>query len=84
MLDLLKSYNFFNRDDRKSSHFKLKSLSFGLVRDLHDWELRFDYTGNRELAFDGSKFEWDQTFSISISLKEVESVDMHTSFNEKR
>jgi lipopolysaccharide assembly outer membrane protein LptD (OstA) len=82
--DLLKSYNFFNRDDRKASHFKLKSLSFGLVRELHDWELKFDYTGNRELAFDGSKFEWDQTFSVSISLKEVEGVDIKTSFNEKR
>jgi lipopolysaccharide assembly outer membrane protein LptD (OstA) len=82
--DLLKSYNFFNRDDRKASHFKLKSLSFGLVRDLHDWELKFDYTGNRELAFDGSKFEWDSTFAISISLKELEGVDIHTSFNEKR
>ena len=27
----------------------MKSISFGLLHDLHDWELMFDYTGSREL-----------------------------------
>jgi hypothetical protein len=84
LVDLLKSYNFFDRDDREESNFKLKTISLGLVRDLHDWELKFDYTGNRELSFDGTRYIWDNTFSISIGLRDVEGVRVHTTLNEER
>lgn len=82
--DLLKSFNFFNVEDRKDSYFKMKSLSLGLIHDLHDWELKFDYTGNRELSFDGSRYLWNNTYSVSIGLKEVEGVNMHTEYSERR
>ncbi|MGQ9615292.1 MAG: hypothetical protein ACUVWJ_02710 [Spirochaetota bacterium] len=83
-LDLVKSFNFFNTDDRKASQFKLKSISFGFIHDLHDWELKFDYTGNRELSYDGKRYIWDDTYSISIRLKDVEGADIHTKFQERR
>ena len=82
VVDLLRSFNFFNVEDRKSSNFKLKSISLGLIRDLHDWQLKLDYTGNRELSYDGSRYLWNNTFSVSIGLKEVEDVDIHTTFTD--
>jgi lipopolysaccharide assembly outer membrane protein LptD (OstA) len=84
IVDLLKSFNFFNDQDRKDSFFKLKSLSFGLTRDLHDWQLNFDYTGSREISYDGTQYLWNNTFSISIGLKEAEDVNIHTSFTDSR
>jgi hypothetical protein len=83
-VDLLKSFNFFNTNDRKESNFKMKSISLGFVHDLHDWEMKFDYTGSRELSYDGSRYVWNNTYSISIGLKEVKSLNIHTEFNELR
>jgi lipopolysaccharide assembly outer membrane protein LptD (OstA) len=82
--DLAKSFNFFNVEHRKESYFKMKSISFGLLHDLHDWELMFDYTGSRELAFDGSKYIWNNTFSVSIGLKEIKGMEFHTVLNESK
>jgi hypothetical protein len=80
-VDLLKSFNFFNTEDRKASNFKLKTISFGFVRDLHEWELIFDYTGSRELIPNGTTYRWEQTFTIALGLKQVEGVRIHTSVN---
>ena len=84
LIDLLKSFNFFNSDDRKESNFKMKSISLGFVHDLHDWELRFDYTGTRELSYDGSKYIWDNVYSVSLGLKEAENIALHTTYSERR
>jgi hypothetical protein len=81
--DLLRSFNFFNDDDRKASNFKLKTVSFGFVRDLHEWELYFDYTGDRVLTSDGSTYRWDQTFTIGIGLKRVENVNVYTTIERR-
>jgi lipopolysaccharide assembly outer membrane protein LptD (OstA) len=83
LVDLLKSFNFFNTEDRKASNFKLKSISFGFVRDLHEWELYFDYTGNRILTPDGSTYQWEQTFTIGLGLKKVEGVDVYTTLQRR-
>jgi hypothetical protein len=82
--DLLKSFNFFDRSDREESNFKLKSISLGLIRDLHDWELQLDYTGTRDLSYDGTRYVWDNIFSISIGLREVESVKAHGTFTDRQ
>jgi hypothetical protein len=83
VVDLLKSFNLFNIEDRKESNFKMKSISLGLVHDLHDWEMRFDYTGNRELSYDGSRYIWNNTYSISLGLKEVRDLLIHSKFSER-
>ncbi len=84
LIDLLKSFNFFNIEDRKESNFKMKSISLGFVHDLHDWELKFDYTGTRELSFEGSKYIWDNVYSVSLGLKEAENIELHTTYSERR
>jgi hypothetical protein len=83
-VDLLKSFNFFNTEDREESLFKIKGISLGFIHDLHDWELRFDYTGNRQLSFDQSRYLWNNTYSISLGLKEIESLRIHTQYAERK
>jgi lipopolysaccharide assembly outer membrane protein LptD (OstA) len=83
-VDLAKSFNFFNVEDRKESNFKMKSISFGIIHDLHDWQMIFDYTGSRELSYDGSRYLWNNTYSVSIALKEVKGIDFHTALNDRR
>jgi hypothetical protein len=82
--DLLKSFNFFNVDDRKESGFKLKGISLGFVHDLHDWVMSFGYTGQRELSYDGSRYVWNNTYSISFGLKALKNLDIRTEFSELR
>jgi hypothetical protein len=84
VVDLLKSFNFFNIEDRKDSNFKLKGISLGFIHDLHDWEMKFDYSGNQEISPDGSRYIWNNTYSISIGLKDVKNFNIHTQFSEQR
>jgi hypothetical protein len=62
----------------------MKGISLGLIHDLHDWELRVDYTGNRQLSFDGNRYIWNNTYSISLGLKEIESLRIHTQYADRK
>lgn len=42
LLDILRSFNFFDRSEREQALFKLKSLSFKAVHKLDDWDLSLD------------------------------------------
>ena len=84
LIDLLKSFNFFNLEARKESNFKLKAINFGLVHDLHEWELKFDYTGRREISYDKNRYVWNNTYTISIGLKKVKEVNFNTRFYNSR
>jgi len=84
LVDLAKSFNFFNVDDRKESNFKLKEINFGLTHDLHEWELKFDYTGRREISYDKNRYVWNNTYTISIGLKKIKDVNFNTQFYNSR
>ncbi len=84
LTDLLKSFNFFNINDRKESNFKLKAFSFGFVHDLHEWELKFDYTGRHELSYDRTRYVWNNIYSISIGLKKVKNARFTREFSNTR
>jgi hypothetical protein len=68
----------------EESGFKLKGVSAGFAHDLHDWILRGGYTGNRELSYDREKFEWNNVFYVSLSLKDVKNVDIHAEYAQRR
>ncbi len=84
IVDLLKSFNFFNINDRKESNFKLKAVSFGLTHDLHEWELKIDYTGKRELSYNKERYIWNNIYSISIGLKNIKDVIFNPKFSNTR
>lgn len=67
--DLLRSFNFWNIDDRYSSAFKLKNIALKAIHHLHDWDLSFIYEGKPVLFTDSSgafKYRWESTFSIFL------------------
>jgi len=46
LTDLLRSFNFFNIEDRYNSFFKLKALAFNITHYLDDWVLKIGFTGS--------------------------------------
>ena len=63
--DLLRSFNFFNIDDRYESFFKLRSLSFDITHYLDDWVLKIGFKGSFQFTTN-NKYEWipELTFSL--------------------
>jgi hypothetical protein len=84
LTDLLKSFNFFDRSDRENSNFKLKGVSIGFSHDLHDWVLTGGYRGSRELSYDGKRYEWNNTYSVGLSLKNVRNAQVGADFSKRR
>jgi lipopolysaccharide assembly outer membrane protein LptD (OstA) len=77
LTDLLKSFNFFNSEDRYDSHFKLSSLTFEAVHHLDDWDLTISYTGLPELLTraDGSRdFTWNSLLGIFLRWKPIPEI----------
>ncbi len=66
--DLLKSFNFFNTQDRIESAFKIKSVVVDMVHHLHDWDLTLRYEGKPLLETQASKpvYTWSDSFSILL------------------
>ena len=67
--DLLKSFNFFNIEDRKNSFFKLKKLGLSLVHHLDDWDFTVQFSGEFKHTYETSglqKYEWVPTFTFSL------------------
>lgn len=48
IVDLARSFNFFNDDDRRDSAFKLESLRVAALHRLGDWNLTLAYQGRPE------------------------------------
>ena len=69
VVDLARSFNFFDTADRYLSAFKIRSLSLKAVHHLHDWDLSFEYTGSPKLVTDESgkrQYEWSPSFVIQL------------------
>ena len=81
--DLLKSFNFFNIQDRYDSNFNLKSITIGLSHDLHDWDLNIDYTGYPEVntTIDPPQYEWTNELNIYLKWKAVEDIKSEININ---
>ena len=65
LIDLLNSFRFDNEFLRRSSGFKLRSLSFGLIHYMGDWNASLNITTSPYL--DRSTFPYSYRFSSDIS-----------------
>jgi hypothetical protein len=76
VVDLLRSFNFFNDNDRRASLFKIRSLSIKVVHHLHDWDLNFEYQGSPQLRVTGGRqqYEWNQVFAIRVQWNAIPEV----------
>ncbi len=77
LVDLLKSFNFFNTRDREESGFKLQQLSVSAVHDLGDWTLSVTYSGTPELVTLPSnvrQYQWNSQLSIDVVWKPIPEI----------
>ncbi len=84
-IDLLKSFNFFERKDREDSNFNLESISFSAIHHLSDWDFNIEYTGEPVLITndDNSKeYQWKSEFSIFVIWKPVPEIKKNISYSE--
>jgi hypothetical protein len=85
LVDLLRSFNFFNISDRLLSSFNLRTISMKLVHHLHDWDLSAEYTGKQSIKTlpDGSEeYIWAPVFTISLEWRPIPEIQKQISGNE--
>ncbi|MBN2352340.1 MAG: LPS-assembly protein LptD [Spirochaetales bacterium] len=63
--DLLRSFNFFNIEDRYNSFFKLKTLAFNITHYLDDWVLKIGFTGSFQFTTNNT-YEWIPALTFSL------------------
>jgi hypothetical protein len=69
LTDLLRSFNFFNIQDRYASNFKLSSIAVEAVHHLHDWDLTLSYQGGPTLGVDAAgnpQYQWGSSFTVLL------------------
>jgi hypothetical protein len=83
-IDLLKSFNFFNRKDRIDSNFNIESISLSATHNLSDWDLNFKYTGLLDPISVGNikEYQWKSEFSIFVIWKPVPEIKKNISYSE--
>jgi hypothetical protein len=64
LIDLINSFRFDDEDKRKSSGFKLRSLSMALTHHLGDWDATLGMTLSPYL--DGDKYKFNNEISFTI------------------
>ncbi len=81
LVDLARSFNFLNDDDRTASRFKLESLRVAALHRLGDWNLTLAYQGRPE-QHEGQEIRW--TAALSIEVRWVPIPELYGSFHIDR
>ncbi len=68
-IDLFKSFNFGNIQDRQDSNFNLQTIKFFINHNLHDWQFYFEYSGSSVLNEQTRRYYWENTFKLTVSWK---------------
>ncbi|HUX11843.1 MAG TPA: hypothetical protein VMW87_02375 [Spirochaetia bacterium] len=85
LVDLAKSFNFFNTADREESGFKLQQLSLSAVHDLGDWTLSVTYAGSPQLTTLSSgvkQYQWNSQVSIDVVWKPIPEIRTTTQVDQ--
>lgn len=69
VFDIFRGINILDVNDMKTSNFKMSSLSVGIVHDMGDWDLKFDFDGNFEL--NGNEYKFAPRYSIVLKWKVI-------------
>lgn len=73
LLDLAKSFNFFNRQDRVNSAFNLQRITLSATHRLQDWDLDISYSGLPELVTEDAtpRYEWQAQFAATLQWRPI-------------
>jgi hypothetical protein len=85
-IDLLKSFNFFNKRDREESNFNIQSLEISAIHHLCDWDLAFTYSGEPVVVegTTGDKYyEWQSNFTILVRWNPLPEVKSSINYEDK-
>lgn len=90
IVDLARSFNFFNDGDRRDSAFKLESLRVAALHRLGDWNLTLAYQGrpeqqtvkNPDTGREEQQIVW--TPALSIEVRWVPVPELYGSFHADR
>jgi lipopolysaccharide assembly outer membrane protein LptD (OstA) len=82
--DLIKSFNFFNNDDREDSNFNLEYIAVSLIHHLSDWDLSIEYSGEPVLTTvnNKSEYQWESQFSLFVTWKPVPEIKKNVKYTE--
>ncbi|HUV06238.1 MAG TPA: hypothetical protein VMX75_00835 [Spirochaetia bacterium] len=75
--DLLKSFNFFNIDDRYESSFNLQSVGLTAIHHLQDWDLSIQYAGEQvleTLPTGKEEYVWSPVFTIMLQWNPIPEI----------
>ena len=81
--DLLKSFNFFDRNDRLESKFNLQDISFSLIHYMHDWQLNMEYSGRPELN-EENEYTWRSEFSIFVQWNPIPEIRKQVDYTDNK
>ncbi len=82
--DLVKSFNFFDNEERRLSNFNLQSIDLKAVHHLDQWDLTLEYTGLPELDSTGSqsRYVWESTFSIYVQWNPIPELEQSVDYSD--
>ncbi len=82
--DLVKSFNFFNDDERRLSNFNLQSIDLKAVHHLDQWDLTVEYAGLPELDTSGSqsRYVWESAFSIYVQWNPIPELEQTVDYSD--
>ena len=73
--DLVKSFNFWNEQDRTATGYKLKSLSMEMTHYLHDWTANLKVSVKPELQTDGGyRYEFTPIITFVVQWKPISDI----------
>ncbi len=81
--DLAKSFNFFNRDQRMESQFKLDSVKLAFTHYMRDWTMTFLLRGDfayetNQLDPTQSGFQWTPEYVFSVQWTPLKAIEKTT------
>lgn len=84
LVDLAKSFFFWDENARKMSGFKLKSLNFKLTHNLHDWDLTSELTVKPVLKNEQGRYfyKYEPYFTFMVSWKPVSDLKTQIDIDE--
>ena len=82
-IDLFKSFNFFNENDRRSSGFKLKELNLSIIHHLGDWNAQLSVIMKPQLNKNSSKYEFRSEISFLIQWVPIEEMRTEISYKDE-
>lgn len=80
--DLIKSFNFFNYEDRIASNFNLQSISFSFIHYMHDWRLQMQYSGIPQLD-EQNIYKWYSEFSIFLQWNPIPEIRKEAEYDKE-